>query len=91
MTIILGFMARLDKLGVSSVIRSMSLRPGCYESMMHFFRAGSWSLDEVRGRWFDAVKEHAPVFNIFGRCVLVGDGVKQPKEGHYMPSVKRMA
>ena len=61
------------------------------ESMMHFFRAGSWLLDEVRGRWFDAVKEHAPVFNIFGRCVLVGDGVKQPKEGHYMPSVKRMA
>jgi len=84
-------MTRLDKLGVSSVIRSMALRPESYESMMHFFRADSWSLDEVRRRWHEAVKEHAPTFQIFGRYILVGDGVKQSKEGHYMPGVKRMA
>lgn len=90
-TIILGFMTRLDKLGVSSVIRSMSLRPESYESMVHFFRASSWSLDEVRNRWYDAVKKYVPTFCIFGRHILVGDGVKQSKEGHYMPGVKRMA
>ncbi len=90
-TIILGFMTRLDKLGVSSVIRSMALRPESYESMMHFFRADSWSLDEVRRRWLEAVKGHAPTFQIFGRHILVGDGVEQPKEGHYMPGAKRMA
>lgn len=84
-------MTRLDKLGISSVTRSMSLRPGSYESMMHFFRAGSWSLDEVRRQWYDAVKAHIPTFCIFGRYILVGDGVKQSKEGHYMPGVKRMA
>lgn len=90
-TIILGLMTRLDKLGISSVVRSMSLRPGSYESMMHFFRADSWSLDEVRRQWHDAVKAHIPTFCIFGRHILVGDGVKQSKEGHYMPGVKRMA
>ena len=91
MTILLGLMTRSDKLGITSVIRSMALRPGSYESMMHFFRADSWSLEEVRSQWYDAVKEHAPVFSIFGRFILIGDGVKQSKEGHYMPGVKRMA
>lgn len=76
-------------LGVSSVIRGMSLNPGVYESMMHFFRESSWSLDGVMERWHEAVSKYAPVFCIFGRHILVGDGVKQTKEGHYMPGVKR--
>ena len=29
--------------------------------MLHFFRASSWSLDDVRKCWFSAVREHAPL------------------------------
>ena len=89
--IVVGFMVRSDKLGMTSVIRDLSLRPDTYECMMHFFRANSWSLDKLRSCWKDAVKKYAPTYQIFGRYILPADGVKQSKEGHYMPGVKRMA
>ena len=38
-TITVGLMLRSDKLGVTSVIRDLALCPGCYDSMIHFFRA----------------------------------------------------
>lgn len=32
-----GLMLRSDKLGVTSVIRDLALKPDCYLSMLHFF------------------------------------------------------
>ena len=89
-TITLGLMLRSDKLGLTSVIRDLALSPGCYDSMLHFFRASSWSLDNIRKRWFSAVKEYAPLYREGGFHVLVGDGVKQSKEGRRMPGVKKL-
>lgn len=88
--ITIGLMLRSDKLGVTSVIRDLALRPDCYDSMIHFFRASSWSLDEIRKRWFSAVRKYAPLYTEGGFHVLVGDGVKQPKEGRRMPGVKKL-
>ena len=76
MTITLGLMVRSDKLGVTSVIRDLALRPDCYVSMLHFFRASSWSLQSIRQRWFEAVKEFAPIYQEGDFHVLIGDGVK---------------
>jgi hypothetical protein len=59
-TITIGLMLRSDKLGITSIIRDLALAPGCHDSMLHFFRASSWSLDDIRKRWFPAVREHAP-------------------------------
>ncbi len=89
-TITLGLMLRSDKLGVTSVIRDLALSPGCYDSMLHFFRASSWSLDGIRKRWFSAVREYAPLYREGDFHVLVGDGVKQSKEGRRMPGVKKL-
>ena len=89
-TITIGLMLRSDKLGVTSVIRDLALNPGCYDSMLHFFRASSWSLEEIRKRWFSAVKLYAPLYKEGNYHVLVGDGVKQPKEGRRMPGVKKL-
>lgn len=89
--ITIGIMTRTDKLGLTSIVRSLCLRPSAYESIVKFFKASSWSLDEVRAHWCDTVREHASLFCIGGRPVLVGDGVKQSKEGRHMPGVKRMA
>ncbi len=36
------------------------------------------------------VRQHAPLLVIQGRVVLVGDGMKQAKEGRRMPGVKRL-
>ena len=88
--IIAGLMLRSDKLGVTSIIRDLALAPGCYESMLHFFRASSWSLPDIRKRWFSAVSQYAPLYKEGGLHVLVGDGVKQSKEGRRMPGVKKL-
>lgn len=89
--IIIGIMARADKLGVTSVIRSLGLRPDTYEPMLKFFRPSSWSLEKARNRWQDTVARQTRLFRINGRFAVVCDGVRQPKEGRRMPTVKRMA
>ena len=89
-SITIGLMLRSDKLGVTSIIRDLELHPGCYDSMLHFFRASSWSLEGIRKRWFSAVKQHAPLYKEGNLHVLVGDGVKQSKEGRRMPGVKKL-
>lgn len=68
----------------------MALLPDCYLSMLHFFRASSWSLDAIRTGWFSAVKEYSPLYLEGNFHVLVGDGVKQSKEGRRMPGVKKL-
>ena len=62
-TIIIGFILRSDKLGVTSVIRLF---------------------------WFSIVKNDFLIYKEVSLHVLVGDGVKQPKEGRRMPGVKKL-
>ena len=83
-------MLRSDKLGVTSIIRDLALAPGCYEPMLHFFRASSWSLEGIRERWHSAVSRYAPLYKEGNLHVLVGDGVKQSKEGRRMPGIKKL-
>ncbi len=58
--------------------------------MMHFFRATSWKLEEVRRIWREIVRKYAPICTEQGFTILIGDGVKQSKEGRYMPGVKKL-
>jgi len=85
-----GLMLRSDKLGVTSIIRDLALAPGCYEPMLHFFRVSSWSLEDIRKRWYSAVSRYASLYKEGNLHVLVGDGVKQSKEGRRMPGVKKL-
>lgn len=88
--ITIGLMLRSDKLGVTSIVRDLALDPGCYDSLLHFFRASSWSLGDIRRRWFSAVRKYAPLYKEGNLHILVGDGVKQSKEGRRMPGVKKL-
>lgn len=88
--LVVGLMLRSDHLGVTSVIRDLALRPDCYETMLHFFRASSWELDFLVSRWYQAVLHFAPLYREGDRAVLLGDGVKQAKEGRFMPGVKKL-
>lgn len=69
---------------------TLRLSPESYDAMLHFFRATSWTLDGIRGNWYSAVKESAPLYTEQKWHVLVGDGVKQSKEGRRIPGVKRL-
>lgn len=69
--IIVGFMLHSDHLGVTSVIRDLSLRGRCYKTLLHFRRS-------------------ALLLLIQNRVVLVGDRMKQAKEGIRMSGVKKL-
>jgi hypothetical protein len=87
---VVGLMVRTDTLGVTSIIRDLALDPRHYESMLHFFRSSAWSLESLRLAWLKIVGRTAPLLRVRGRVVLVGDGMKQAKEGRRMPGVKKL-
>jgi len=88
--VVVGLMMRSDHLGITSIIRDLALHPRCYESMIHFFRSSAWSPESLRLVWQEVVRRTAPLLRVRGRVVLVGDGVKQAKEGRRMPGVKKL-
>jgi len=88
--IVVGLMVRSDHLGVTSIVRDLALHPRHYESMIHFFRSSAWSLGSLRLAWQKVVHRFAPLLYVRGRIVLVGDGMKQAKEGRHMPGVKKL-
>lgn len=88
--IILGLMTRLDSLGVTSFIRALSLNPGKYETLLHFFRSDAFSLNSLKHAWHRLVRKDGRLYQLNGRTLLIGDGTKHPKEGRYMPGVKKL-
>ena len=88
--IVVGLMLRGDHLGVTSVIRDLTLSHDCYESMLHFFRSEAYDLQCIVDRWLNIVKKYAPIYRENRMVVLIGDGVKQSKEGRFMPGVKKL-
>lgn len=88
--LVIGFMLRSDHLGVTSVIRDLSLNGRCYETLLHFFRSSAWSLPSLRQTWLQVVRRSAPLLVVQNRVVLIGDGMKQAKEGRHMPAVKKL-
>ncbi|THF72390.1 transposase [Cohnella fermenti] len=88
--VVLGLMLRSDALGVSSIVRDLALHPRSYETLIHFFRSSAWTLDALRVTWLRVVRKTAPLMTVHDRVVLVGDGMKQAKEGRRMPGVKKM-
>ena len=87
--IVAGLLVRTDHLGVTSVIRGLCLSVD-YVTMIGFFRSSAWTLDALTERWCALVREHAPLVKMGDAFIIVGDGVKQFKEGRKMPGVKRL-
>lgn len=88
--IVMGLMVRTDSLGITSIIRELSLNPESYTTMNHFFRSNSWKIENLIAYWTRIIKNTAPVCKVDGYNVMVGDGVKQGKESKKMPGVKRL-
>ncbi|ETT49749.1 hypothetical protein C162_12713 [Paenibacillus sp. FSL R7-269] len=88
--IVIGFMLRSDHLGVTSIIRDLSLPSQRYEILIHFFRSSAWSLSSLQQTWLRVVRRSAPLLLVDHRVVLVGDGMKQTKEARRMPGVKKL-
>ena len=89
-TVVMGFIVRIDHCGASAFVRWLALRPSLYTAMLSFFRARSWKLGPIMYRWWHIVLERCAPVTIDGRLVLAGDGIKVSKEAEKMPGVKRL-
>lgn len=86
--IVLGFCIRRDTAGVTSFVRAFGLRPNCYQSLLDCFSSQAVNLDLLNQLWLKlCLRTFNPVL-VQGRIVLACDGIKAPKEGRRMPSVK---
>ena len=83
-------MLRSDHLGITSIVRELNLMESAYMSLLHFFRSEAWTIGGFTEAWVDFIKNTAVLVKESGRNILIGDGVKQPKEGRKMPGVKSM-
>ncbi|MBU4010546.1 MAG: hypothetical protein KJ882_07245 [Proteobacteria bacterium] len=89
-TVLFGFMVRIDLCGASSFVRWLGIKPDLYTAMLSFFRASSWQLETIWQRWWHIVLENCPLPEIDHRLLLACDGIKICKEAERMPGVKRL-
>jgi hypothetical protein len=78
-------------LGVSSMIRSLGLHAHYYDNLLDNFHSQGIKLDKMTKLWVKLVMKIFPdPVRVNNRRVLVGDGIKVPKQGKKMPGVKRL-
>jgi hypothetical protein len=84
-----GITVRTDKLGVTSIVRSLGLRGKLYDNLLDNFHSSGIHLDKMSALWAQVVRRLFPnPLRVNGRFVLVGDGIKVSKQGKKMPAVK---
>ena len=87
--LILGFILRDEHLGVTSAIRALDISSRWYPRLLRFFRSDAFSTEKLRLIWYRTVKDTGLLIKRNGRCILIGDGVKEAKEGRRMPGSKK--
>jgi len=86
---IIGFIVRTEGLGITSIIRDLTLNPDLYPTYLHFFRSSAWIRQELEAQWIKVVVNHAPILKICGMNILLGDGLTYGKEGRRMACVQK--
>ena len=92
LTAMAGFCVRGDLLGVTSFIRGLGLHEKCYDRLLDMFHCSGLDFKVLRKFWVKAVLKFAVglLWQVNGRLVVVGYGVKNPKSGKKMPGVKKL-
>ncbi len=88
-TAVAGLTVRTELLGVSSIVRALSLKPRVYDRLLDHFHSSAAKLEVLAALWTRVVLKLFPAaLRVNGRLVLVGDGIKGAKCGKKMPAVK---
>jgi hypothetical protein len=88
-TAVAGLTVRTELLGVTSIVRALSLQARFYDPLLDLFHSSAVQLDRLSALWTRAVLRLFPApLLVQGRRVVVGDGLKTPKRGKKMPAVK---
>lgn len=85
---LMGFSIRPERVGVTSFVRALGLRDVAYKSLLNFFHSKAMSLNLLTDLWIKLCCKLFVPLSEDGLPVLVGDGIKVPKEGRKMPAVK---
>ena len=85
--VFVGFMAHTDTLGVTSIIRALSLAPENYTNLLHFFHSKAWNVEGLMERWWLWIANKKIAYQLGDRIVLIGDHTKTPKNGRKIPAV----
>lgn len=88
-TAVAGLTVRTDLLGVTSIVRALSLKPVFYDRLLDHFHSAAVKPEALAALWARLVLKLFPApVRVNGRLVLVGDGIKTAKRGKKMPGVK---
>jgi len=85
--VFIGFLLRTDNLGVSSIVRALSLVHESYTSLLHFFHSSAWNVDRLMTLFWQWLGRRPETSMVGDRIILVGDHTKTPKDGRKMPAV----
>ncbi len=89
LTAVAGLTVRPELLGVTSIVRALSLKPVFYDRLLDHFHSASVKPDALGALWTRLVLRLFPApVRVNGRLVVVGDGIKAAKRGKKMPGVK---
>ncbi len=88
---LMGMSTRKDRMGVTSLIRALGLRPECYDRLLDFFHRPSLNVSILTQWWCALVfRIHPSLYRVRGKPVLIGDGLKVAQSGRKMPAVKKL-
>ena len=88
-TAVAGLTVRTELLGVTSIVRALSIKPRLYQKLLDSFHSSAVRLDQLAALWASVVLRLFPApLRVNGRPVVVGDGLKALKRGKKMPAVK---
>ena len=88
-TAVAGLTVRTDLLGVTSIVRTLCLKPVLYDRLLDHFHSPAIKPDALVALWARLVLKLFPApVRVNGRLVLVGDGIKAAKRGKKIPGVK---
>ncbi len=85
-----GMTVRGDLLGVTSIIRALGLKELYYDRILDFFHTPALDLEKLTQLWKSLILQCCLLLRVNGRILLVGDGLKVPKQGKKMPAVKKL-
>jgi len=86
--LVIGFMVRTSRRGITSTIADMRLDPCKYHTMLHFFRSKAYEIDELNETWTSEVVKDPGIMRISKRILANGDHSKVSKEGRRMPGMQ---
>jgi hypothetical protein len=86
--LVVGFLVRNDFYGITSVVRALSLPPGTYCLLLHFFHSPTFTVAGLFLCWQTWVMQSSITCVVNGRQVMILDHTNSVKDARKMPEVR---